>query len=72
MIADVVSYHLVTGVHPPDRQEKIPPGANGQFDPEGDSSSWRVGVRALDAQQNPVRHRTNLGALLIRLVRTRV
>jgi hypothetical protein len=47
-------------VHPPDHWEEIPPGANGQLDLEGDSSSWQVGVRALDAQWNPVRHRNQL------------
>jgi hypothetical protein len=42
---------LSLGYVRPDSQEEIPPGANGQLDPEGDSSSWRVGVRTLDAQR---------------------
>jgi hypothetical protein len=46
---------------PPDCQEEIPPGTNGQFDPEVHSSFRRVGVRASDAQQNPVRHRNQRG-----------
>jgi hypothetical protein len=62
-IVETVSYPLpVIGVHPPDRREKIPPGANGHLDPKGDSSSQEVGVRALDAQWNPLRHRNQLGS----------
>jgi hypothetical protein len=43
-------------MHPPDRWEEIPPGANGQLDPEG-RFIQQVGARALDAQRNPLRHR---------------
>jgi hypothetical protein len=52
---------LIARVHPLDSQEKILTGTNGQFNPEGDFSSWRVGVKVLDAQWNPVRHRTQWG-----------
>jgi hypothetical protein len=47
-------------MHSP-RQEELPPGANRQLDPEEDSSTQEVGVRASDAQQNPVRHRNQQG-----------
>jgi hypothetical protein len=49
-------------VLPLDCQEEIPPGTNGQLDSEGDGSSWRIGVRALDTQWNPVRRRNQLGS----------
>jgi hypothetical protein len=52
--------HLVTRVHPPDHQEEIPPSANGQLDPEGDSFSQKVRARVSDAQRNPLRHRNQL------------
>jgi hypothetical protein len=52
---------LSPGCIPPDCQEKIPPGANRQLDLEGDLSSWQVGDRALDVQQDPVRHRNQRG-----------
>jgi hypothetical protein len=65
---------LVTRVHSLVCQGKIPPGVNGQLDPEGNSSSQRVGVRALHAHWNPVRHRNQRGegrgAVPVRLERT--
>jgi hypothetical protein len=48
---------LSPGCFPQDCQKEIPPGANWQLDPDGDSSSWQVRVRASDAQWNSVRHR---------------
>jgi hypothetical protein len=48
-------------VHPQDHPEKIQPGANAQFDPEGESSSQQVGVKASDAQRNLVRCRNQRG-----------
>jgi hypothetical protein len=44
---------LSPGCVPPDCQE-IPPGTNRHLDPEGDSSSHRVRVRASNDKQNPV------------------
>jgi hypothetical protein len=58
----VICHLLCHQGHAPDHQEKIPPGAKGQLDPEGDSSSRLVRVKALDAQQNLVRHRNQLGS----------
>jgi hypothetical protein len=53
---------LVTWVHPLDHREKIPLGANGQLDPEGDSSFWGVRVKASDTQRIPVRCRNQPGS----------
>jgi hypothetical protein len=49
-------------VYPPDHREKFPPGANRQLDLEGDSSSWQVGVKASDTQQNLLRCRNQHGS----------
>jgi hypothetical protein len=62
-IAEMVIYHLPCHQrHPPDCQEKILLGTNGQLDPEGDLSSWQVGVKASDAPQNLVKLRNQLGS----------
>jgi hypothetical protein len=57
-----------------DRQEEIPPGGNGQLDPEGDSSSWQVGwgPRMHNGTQWDARTRKGRGAILIRLARNQV
>jgi hypothetical protein len=52
---------LSLGCIPLDCQEEIPPGTNGQLDLVGESSFQRVGVSALVAHQNPVRHRNQQG-----------
>jgi hypothetical protein len=53
---------LVTGVHPPDHQQKIPPGANIQLDLKGWFILPAVRMRASDTQQNVVRCRNQLGS----------
>jgi hypothetical protein len=65
---------LSLGCIPLDCLEEIPPGANRQLDLEGDSSFQRVGVRALDAQQNLVRCRNQRGegSTAYQTVRTQV
>jgi hypothetical protein len=52
---------LLLGCVPPDCQEEIPPGTKKQLDPEGDSSSQRVGMKVSDAQWNPLRPRNQQG-----------
>jgi hypothetical protein len=50
----MVSHHLSsTGHILPDRQEEIPPGANGQLDLEGDSSSWQSQGEGLGCTTEP-------------------
>jgi hypothetical protein len=58
-----VTTSLVTGASPTPwtarrRSHQEP---KDRLDAEGDSSSWQVGVRALEAQRNPVRYRNQWG-----------
>jgi hypothetical protein len=54
-----LSFPLSLGCISPECE--VPPGINGQLDPEGESSSWQVGVSASDTQWNLVRHRNQQG-----------
>jgi hypothetical protein len=56
-----LSPSLSLGCIPRNHREETPTSRDGQLDPEGDSSSGGVRVRASDAQRNPVRRKNQRG-----------